>query len=146
MLECKAQPASPCANIACIWPVPLVHLAIFEPQPPPGSTLPEACANCCLRVQQRSVAGCWLRRQDVRWRVLDDLSRFDHHDPRKALGLANVVGNTQERGVLPVPAHVGQQPLACGPIEPPKRFVEHYQTYTGTQQCPPQAHALPLAP
>src|SRR5215470_12023471 len=118
---------SHCATMACIWPLCFMHLAIFEPQPPPGGTLPEPCADCCLCVQQRSVAGCWLRHQDVRWRVLDNLSRFDDHDPRKALGLPNVVGNTQECSVLPVLAHGGQQPLACRPIEPPKWLVEHHQ-------------------
>jgi len=110
----------------------------------PPSLLPQFAANPGFRCQQSLVARIGSCRQCRRGSIFDDRAVFDHQYPLEITGLANIVGDADQRGALPVLAGTGQQFTAFRPIQATKWFVEDDQPHRAAMQRPAQPYTLPL--
>ena len=63
----------------------------------------------------------------------------------KALRVAHVVGDAEQRGAAPVGARLLQQLAPLFAVQPPEGLVQDDQAHARPEQGAAQAHALPLA-
>lgn len=85
-------------------------------------------------------------RKSARGVVLDDPTMIEDDHAWKGQSLADVVCDTEKRGIAPEFARI---PKECPPafaIEPAEWFVEDDQSDTGPEECPGEANALSLSP
>jgi hypothetical protein len=82
--------------------------------------------------------------QQGRVAILDYPAILDHHNPWETQGLADIVGDANQRAVLPVLAGLLKKLAALGTIQAAKWFVQYHQPCIFAEKSAAKPHTLPF--